>query len=67
MSKESEFFIYLIEKYANHKNTTANSVLELWDKLDITDFIYSMYEMYHMERIENAYDDIDRLIAEQQL
>ncbi len=67
MSKESEFFIYLIEKYANHKNTTANCVLELWDKLDITDFIYSMYEMYHIERIENAYDDIDRLIAEQQL
>lgn len=64
MSKESEFFLYLIEKYASYKNTTANHVLELWDQHGITDFIYSMYEMYHIERLENAYDDIDRLIAE---
>jgi hypothetical protein len=30
----------------------------------LTDFIYSMYEIYHIERLENAFDDIDRLILE---
>ena len=66
MSKEMEFFIFLLENYAEYKNTTADKVLKLWDKLKLTDFIYEMYELYHIERLENAFDDIDRLIAEKQ-
>ena len=58
MSKEMEFFIFLLESYAAYKNTTADEVLKL------TDFIYDMYERYHIERIENAFEDIDRRIAE---
>ena len=34
------------------------------DELEITDFIYNMYEMYHTESIQNAFDDIDKLIFE---
>ena len=64
MSKEMDYFIYLIENYAEHKGTTADKILSSWDKLGITDFIYDMYERYHIESIENAYDDIDRLIKE---
>lgn len=64
MSKEMEFFIFLLESYAAYKNTTADEVLKLWDKLKLTDFIYDMYERYHIERIENAFEDIDRRIAE---
>lgn len=64
MAKEMEFFIFLLENYAEYKNTTADKVLKLWDELELTDFIYDMYEMYHVERIENAFEDIDRLIAE---
>lgn len=64
MSKEMEFFIFLLESYAAYKNTTADEVLKLWDELKLTDFIYDMYERYHIERIENAFEDIDRLIAE---
>ena len=64
MSKPSEFFIYLIERYAAYKNTSADKILALWDKLDLTDFIYDMYEIYHCERLQNAFDDIDSLIAE---
>lgn len=67
MSKEMEFFIFLLENYAAYKNTTADEVLKLWDELKLTDFIYDMYERYHIERIENAFEDIDRLIAEKQL
>ena len=66
MSKESDFFIYLIERYAQHKGKTANEVLEQWDYLNLTDFIYAMYEIYHVERLENAFDDIDELILEKE-
>lgn len=61
-----KFFIYLIERYAENKGMTAQKVLQQWDSLDITDFIYDMYELYHIERLENAFDDIDALILEKQ-
>lgn len=66
MTKEMEFFIFLLEHYADYKNTTADKVLKKWDNLEITDFIYDMYEMYHVEKLENAFDDIDRLMLEKQ-
>ena len=59
-----DFFIYLLEQYAEYKNENAGDVLSLWDKLGITDFIYDMYEMYHIESIQNAFDDIDRMVKE---
>ena len=64
MNKEMEFFIYLIEQYAAHKNMNSGEVMKLWDSLDLTDLIYDMYEIYHQEAIENAFDDIDKLISE---
>lgn len=64
MSKETKFFIYLIERYAKHKDKTADQVLREWDELELTDFIYDMYEIYHIERLQNAFDDIDSLIEE---
>lgn len=64
MSREGEFFVYLLEHYANYKNTTADKVLKQWDELQLTDFIYYMYEIYHTESIENAYEDIDKLMKE---
>ena len=64
MSKEMEFFIFLIENYAAYKNIGADVVMKELDELDITDFIYNMYEMYHTESIQNAFDDIDKLILE---
>lgn len=64
LTKEMEFFIYLLENYASHKKVTADKVLERWDNHQITDLIYHMYTKYHSEAIENAYADIDRLILE---
>lgn len=66
MTKEMEFFIFLIEQYAYYKNTTADEVLKLWDELDLTDYIYDMYELYHTERLENAFEDIEKLISGKQ-
>lgn len=64
MGKEGKFFIYLLEHYAESKGLSASEVLAQWDALRLTEFIYSLYELYHVERLENAYDDIDALMAE---
>ena len=64
MSKEPRFFIYLIERYAEYKNTTAEKILQQWEDMNLVDFIYDMYELYHVERLENAFDDIDKLMSE---
>ena len=62
MSKEMEFFTFLMEQYAHYKNTTADKVLHQLDELKLTDYVFGMYEMYHSEAIENAFADIDKLI-----
>ena len=64
ISKQTSFFILLLEQYANYKSCTIDEVLKQWDNLGITDLIYNMYERYHIEAIENAFDDIDKLILE---
>ncbi len=62
MSKESDFFLYLIERFAEHKATSADKVLAEWEDLGVTDMIYNMYEIYHCERLENAFEDIDSIM-----
>ena len=62
MSKEMNFFIYLLEKYADKKNKNASDILKEWDKLNITQLIYDMYEKYHTETLENTFEDIDKII-----
>lgn len=63
MSKECEFFVYLLEHYASYKGTTADQVLKWMDEKHITDYVYDMYEIYHAEAIENAFVDIDSFIS----
>jgi len=40
--------------------------LKSWDDLKLTDYIYDMYELYHIECLENAFEDIDRLVVEKE-
>ena len=63
MSDEMDFFIYLLESYADHKGRTADAVLREWDEHGITQTIYDGYRGYHTEAIENAYEDIDSLMS----
>ena len=58
MSKESDFFVYLLEHYANYKNTTAEKILKILDEKELTDYVYDMYEIYHSESLDNAFNDI---------
>ncbi len=62
MTKEMEFFTFLMEQYAHYKNTTADKILRQLDELKLTDYVFNMYEMYHSEALENAFVDIDKLI-----
>ncbi len=64
MSKEIEFYIYLIERYADFKNVTADVVQRQWDEYGVSDMIFNMYDIYHVERLQNAFDDIDKMIEE---
>lgn len=63
LSKETSFFIYLLEHYAAFKGMPAGDVLTQWNALGLTDFFYDMYEMYHSETLENAFEDIGRQVA----
>ena len=65
MTKEMEFFSFLLEQYAFFKKTTADKVLNQLDRLNLTDRVFNIYEMYHSEAIENAFADIDRMIEKQ--
>lgn len=64
MSKEGEFFIFLLERYADFKKEKASEILKLWDRIGLTNLIYDLYEIYHVERLENAFEDIDKLVEE---
>jgi len=64
MSEEWEFFILLLEKYSEYKSESAREVLERWKNADIIPYINRMYGLYHIERLENAFEDIDRKLEQ---
>ncbi len=59
-----DYFVFLLEAYAGSKNQSAKDVLNELDSLGLTEFIMDMYDRYHTESIDNAFEDIDRLIEE---
>jgi len=59
LSKQTDFFIFLLEKYAAYKSHAASEVLMQWEEKGLVDYVNAMYEQYHAERIENAFEDID--------
>ena len=63
MTDEMRFFLFLIERYANVKERRTGDVLREWDEKGITKEVYSGYWQYHQEALQNAYADIDSLVA----
>lgn len=66
MSKEMEFYIYLLEKYSEYKNVSTTYIVNKLAELNLEELVYDMYEKYHTESIINAFDDIDNLILEKE-
>ena len=63
MTEEMKFFLFLIERYANNYNRSTGDVLKEWDEKGLTQEIFDGYFQYHQERLENAYEDINSLVA----
>ena len=60
MSREFGFFIYLLERYAEHLGVTADVAYRRLAEKRLVDDVIGMYELYHVEAIENAFADLDR-------
>jgi len=62
------FFTYLLERYAEFKQSQANVILDQWDSLmlwgdtPLSNYIFDNYLIYHMEALENAFMDIDHIL-----
>lgn len=62
MSEEMQFFMYLLEYYADYKGKKTGEVLTEWESKGIEKKIYDNYWTYHTESIENAFADIDGML-----
>ncbi len=51
MSKEFRFFIYLLERYAEHLGVTADVAYRCLSQKNLVDYAIGMYELYHVEAI----------------
>ena len=60
MSKEFRFFIYLLERYAEHLGVSANIAYKRLSQKGLVDYAINMYDLYHVEAIENAFADLDQ-------
>ena len=63
MSKEMEFFIYLLERYAEHLGVTGDVAYKRLKDASLIDYAIDMYDLYHCEAIENAFADLDGKLA----
>ena len=63
MSKEFKFFIYLLERYAEHLGVTADIAYRRLAEKNLVDYAVDMYELYHVEAIENAFADLDEKLS----
>ena len=63
MSREFKFFIYLLERYAEHHGITADVMYAKLSEKNLIDYTIKMYELYHVEAIENAFADLDNKLS----
>ena len=63
MSKEFRFFIYLLERYAEHLGVTADVAYRRLSQKNLVHYAIRVHELYHVEAIENAFADLDRRLS----
>jgi hypothetical protein len=63
MSKQSDFFILLLEAYAGYRGLRGSEVLRLFEEKNLIQYIYDMYEQYHIEALQNAFEDLDQQLG----
>ena len=45
MDHETEFFLFLLERYAEHKDMSSGDVMRLWDAHNLVPYIMDNYFM----------------------
>ena len=63
MSDKSEFFILLIETYAQYRDLKGSEVLQMFKQNNLIPYIQDMYIQYHTETLGNAFDDLDNQLG----
>lgn len=59
LSKESSFFIYLLEHFAAHRSETTAGTYDRLDKAGLLDYDKDIYELYHVEPLDNFFANLD--------
>ena len=55
--------MYLMEHYSAYKNQNLADIMRILQEKELLDLVIESYEIYHVERLENAFMDLDSLIA----
>ena len=63
MEKEFRFFIYLLERFAEHRGESAADTFSRLESAGLLDYAEGMYELYHVESLDNAFADLDHRLA----
>lgn len=62
VSREGEFFVYCIEIYKAEKEMTGRTVMRLFRKYRVYDYVRSCYEALHTTGPKYIVNDIDEYI-----
>jgi hypothetical protein len=62
LSKEMQFFVFLLNNYAAGKGLSPKTVYDDFKKGGILEYINEMYFIYHQESLTNAFEDIDSIL-----
>ena len=63
LGPEMDFFIYLLEQYAAYRHTTGDKIYQEWSEHNLVQWMCDNYWGYHTETLENAFKDIDSMLA----
>lgn len=66
MSKELPFIILCIEEYKNQKGLSGRTVMELFDRFAVCEYIKAFYDVLHTTGTKYIVDDIDLYIKSRQ-
>lgn len=66
MDEKTDFIVYCIEEYKSTKGMSGKSVIELFSRYRVIDYIRSYYEALHTTGRQYIVDDISMYISERQ-
>jgi len=66
MDEKTNFIVYCIEEYKSAENLTGKSVIDLFNRYRVIDYIRSYYEALHTTGRQYIVDDINLYIKARQ-